>query len=222
MIDFAEARRIMVEGQVRTFDVTDLRVLEALSEVPRERFVSESDRMIAYIDRDLPAPGRDGGPQRFLLKPAILAKLLQAAGPGPSDHVLDVGCATGYSSAVLAKLARSVVALEEDPILAETAKKNLSDLGISNTKVVTGPLFSGVSPEAPFQVIAVEGAMEVEPKELFAQLAEGGRLVGVRGRVPFGKGMIYRACGGTVTGLPFFDFGAPVLPGFTKPPQFVF
>jgi protein-L-isoaspartate(D-aspartate) O-methyltransferase len=222
MIDFAELRRTMVEGQLRTVDVTDLRVLAAISEVPRERFVPESARAIAYLDRDLVLPTRDGSATRFLIKPAVMAKLIQAAAPQETDHVLDVACGSGYSSAILAKLAHDVVALEEDAALAQMANENLAALGITNVKVVTGPLPAGVPGTTPFQVILVNGGMEIEPKELFAQLDEGGRLAGVWGGTPFGKGMVYRCSAGNVTGLPIFDFGAPVLPGFAKPPQFVF
>ena len=124
MIDFALARRMMVDGQVRTSDVTDLRIVAAMLELPRERFVSEADADLAYLDTDLPAVGAAAGEQvRHLLKPMVLAKLVQAAAVKAEDRVLDVGCATGYSAALLGRLARSVAALEQDPLLARLARE---------------------------------------------------------------------------------------------------
>src|SRR5215471_12065773 len=118
MIDFAAARRMMVEGQVRTSDVSDLRIIAAMLELPRERFVPEAKAALAYLDADVPVTEAQGGnPVRRLLKPMVLAKLVQAAAIQASDHVFDVGCATGYSSALLARLARSVIALEEEETL---------------------------------------------------------------------------------------------------------
>jgi protein-L-isoaspartate(D-aspartate) O-methyltransferase len=150
----------------------------------------------------------------------VLAKLVQAAGIRASDNVLDIGCATGYSSALLARLARSVVALEEDPALAKQAEKNLA--GLANVTVVSGPLTHGWSERAPYDVILLNGAIEVVPEDLCRQLNEGGRLVCVLGRAPAGKGMLYVSVGGDVSGRPVFDAAAPLLPGFTKPSSFVF
>ena len=133
-----------------------------------------------------------GGEVRRLLKPMVLAKLIQAAEVGENDHVLDVGCATGYSSAVLARLARAVVALEEDAALARQAAENLQASGASNVRVVTGPLPQGWPAEAPYDVIFVNGAIEIEPQALARQMREGGRLVAVKGRAPNGKAMLYR------------------------------
>ena len=139
MIDFALARRMMVDGQVRTSDVTDLRIIAAMLELPRERFVSAADTDLAYLDTDVPAIQGAGGEQvRHLLKPMVLAKLIQAAAVKPDDRVLDVGCATGYSAALLARLARSVVALEQDPVLVRLARDNLQAVGAGNATVVTG------------------------------------------------------------------------------------
>src|SRR5690349_1619022 len=136
MTDFAAARRMMVDGQVRPNDVQDLRIIAAMLEIPRERFVSASNAPFAYADVDLPV-GPDSRSTRALLKPMVLAKMAQAAGVRASDRVLDVGCATGYSSAVLARLAQSVVALEEDSALAKMAEGALTDLGASNVTVVS-------------------------------------------------------------------------------------
>jgi protein-L-isoaspartate(D-aspartate) O-methyltransferase len=223
MNDFATARRMMVDGQVRTSDVTDPRIIAAMLEIARERFVPQAQAGLAYLDFDVPvAPAAAGQPARRLLKPMVLAKLIHAAEVDDNDHVLDVACATGYSSAVLARLARSVVALEEDAALARLATENLAALGVANARVVTGPLTQGWPAEAPYDVIVVNGAIEIEPQALFRQLKDGGRLVAVKGGAPGGHAMVYRSVGGDVSGWPVFDAGAPLLPGFAAPAEFVF
>jgi len=223
MIDFALARRMMVDGQVRTSDVTDLRIIAAMLELPRERFVAAADIDLAYLDTDVPAIQGTGGEQvRHLLKPMVLAKLIQAAAVKTGDRVLDVGCATGYSSALLARLARSVVALEEDPALVRFAQEALAAVGAGNVTVVTGPLTQGWQAAAPYDVIFVNGATEIAPDTLCRQLKDGGRLVAVVGRTPTGRAMVYRAVEADVSGWPVFDAAAPLLPGFAAPPQFVF
>ena len=161
-------------------------------------------------------------PVRRLLKPMVLAKMVQAAAVKAGDHVLDVGCATGYSSALLARLARSVVALEEDPALARLARENLEAVGAGNVTVVTGPLTEGWRAQAPYDVIFVNGATEIVPDALCRELKDGGRLVAVVGRVPTGRAMLYRLVAGDVSGWPIFDATAPLLPGFAAPPAFVF
>jgi protein-L-isoaspartate(D-aspartate) O-methyltransferase len=224
MIDFAAARRMMVDCQVRTSDVTDLALIAAMQELQRERFLPEANAALAYLDLDVPVTEtKDGAAvRRRLLKPAVLAKLLQAAEVRPSDHVLDVGCATGYASAILARLARSVVALEEDPSLARLAEENLHAVGARNVTVVSGALGEGWPPAASYEVILLNGASEVPPASLYRQLKDGGRLVGVVGRVPATKAMLYRAIGRDVSGWPIFDAAAPLLPGFEQPATFAF
>ena len=223
MIDFTAARRMMVDGQVRTSDVTDRRIIAAMLELPRERFVPATNADLAYLDRDVPAVPATGGEQvRRLLKPMVLAKLVQAAAVKSGDHVLDVGCASGYSSAVLARLAHSVVALEGDSALARLADENLAAVGANNATLVIGPLTQGWPAKAPYDVIFVNGAVEVVPDALRAQLEDGGRLVAVVGRAPMGRAMLYRAVAGGVSGWPIFDAAAPLLPGFAAPPAFVF
>lgn len=220
MIDFVAARRMMVDGQVRTSDVTDLRLIAAMLEVPRERFLPEGQAALAYLDRDLPVGAAGEGGPRHLIKPMVLAKLMQAAEIGEGDHVLDVGCATGYSSAVLGRLAGSVIALEQEPSLAHRAAETLR--AMPNVTVVIGPLRAGWPAAAPYDVIFLNGATEVAPRTLLQQLKEGGRLVGVLGRAPNGRGMLYRASGAEPSGRPIFDAAAPVLPGLARPETFVF
>jgi protein-L-isoaspartate(D-aspartate) O-methyltransferase len=218
MVDFAQARRTMVDCQVRTSDVTDLRVIAAMQEVARERFVPAARRAIAYLDRDVPV--NDAG--RALLKPMVLGKLLQAAAVVSTDRVLDVGCATGYSSAVLARLAARVTALEEDAALAAAAGEALAATGASNVAVAAGSLVAGWPDGAPYDVILLQGASEVAPDSLLAQLADGGRLLAVIGSGPMGKAAIYRKAGKHATAQPLFDAAAPLLPGFAKAPAFIF
>lgn len=218
MIDFAAARRMMVDGQVRTADVTDPRLLAAMGDLPRERFAPPSKAELSYLDLDLPAG--EGSGVRRLLKPMVLAKLLQIAEIGQTDHVLDVGCATGYSSALLSQLAGSVVALEEDRTLARAAEQALA--GLSNVTVVIGPLVTGWPLAEPYDVVVMQGATEVVPDALLRQLKDGGRLVCIFGSVPQRKAMIYRKVDGEVSGRPMFDAAASVLPGFSRAPGFVF
>ena len=223
MLDFAAARRTMVDSQVRTNDVTDLRIVAAMLELPRERFVAQDKTDLAYADLDVPAAAaRPSQPPRRLLKPMVVAKLAQAAEITAGDHVLDVGCATGYSAALLARLAQSVVALEEDAALAKLAAENLAAVGARNATVVTGPLPQGWPPAAPYDVILVDGAVEIVPEALRQQLKDGGRLVAVLGRTPAGRAMVYRSVRGDVSGWPVFDASAPLLPGFAAPTIFVF
>jgi protein-L-isoaspartate(D-aspartate) O-methyltransferase len=219
MTDFAQARRMMVEGQIRTYDVTELNLLAAFDEVPRERFVPERSRAIAYLDRDVPV---DETGARYLLKPMVLARLIQAAEVDEGGRVLDVGCATGYSSAILSKLARRVVALDEDDALTAFAARTLAAVGADNVQVITGTLTDGSPREAPYDVILLNGSTEVAPQALLDQLADGGRLVVVFGRAPIGRGTVYRRSGAHVSAHAEFDAVAPLLPGFSKPPAFVF
>jgi protein-L-isoaspartate(D-aspartate) O-methyltransferase len=223
MIDFAAARRMMVDGQVRTSDVTDLRLIAVMQEIPRELFLPESKAALAYLDMDVPVTeAGNGGPGRRLLKPMVLAKLLQAADIRASDHVLDAGCASGYAAAILAQLAHSVVALEQDPLLARQAEANLRAVGAVNVTVVVGPLTEGSPTDGPYDVILLDGSAEVAPKALLRQLKDGGRLVGVLGRAPVARAMLYRAVGNECSGRPIFDAAAPLLPGFAQPPSFAF
>jgi protein-L-isoaspartate(D-aspartate) O-methyltransferase len=222
-MDFATARRMMVDGQVRTSDVTNLQLIAAMLDIPRERFVPAASADIAYLDRDVPVSERLEGPtSRRLLKPMVLAKLIQAAEIRGTDRVLDVACATGYSSAILARLAGEVVALEEDADLAVKARQTLSELGAGNVVVVEGALAGGWPELSPYDVVVMNGRSEIVPQGLCRQLRDRGRLVGIFGEGMAAKAMIYLSEAGEVSGRVLFDAAAPLLPGFAKPPVFVF
>jgi protein-L-isoaspartate(D-aspartate) O-methyltransferase len=217
MTDFATARRHMVDGQVRTADVTDLRILAAMLEIPRENFVPSSAAGLAYLDLDL-AVGEAG--VRRLLKPMVLAKLIHAANVTSSDRVLDVGCSTGYAAAILSRIAGQVIALEQDSGLAQTARAALASQ--SSVNVVSGPLIAGWPQGAPYDVILLEGATEIAPHTFLGQLKDGARLVCVLGSGPAAKAMLYCRSGEELGGRPIFDASAAVLPGFARAPVFAF
>lgn len=221
--DFSSQRIKMVDGQLRTTDVTNAAILDAMGAIPRERFVGEEWRALAYIDEDVRvAPARGGVGPRYLMEPSPLAKLLQLAEIKTTDRVLDVGCATGYSAAVLSKLAASVVALESDPDLASAAATTLAALGCDNVTVVTGPLHRGHEAAAPYDVILVGGSVEQTPDALLAQLSEGGRLVVVEGKGNAGRARVYLRNEGVVTGRNAFNAAIKSLPGFELTHAFEF
>ena len=216
MTDFAAARRHMVDGQVRPADVTDLRIISAMLEIPRERFLPPAASGLAYLDLDVPVG--EGG--RRLLKPMVLAKLIHAADLAGTDRVLDVGCTTGYGAAVLARIAGEVLALEQDERLAEAAKAHLANT--PNASVVAGPLAAGWPAAGPYDVILLEGASEIAPEPLFRQLKDGGRLLCVMGAGPGAKATLFSRTGDDIGARQIFDATAAVLPGFVKPLEFAF
>ncbi|ABS64610.1 protein-L-isoaspartate(D-aspartate) O-methyltransferase [Parvibaculum lavamentivorans DS-1] len=220
MTDFAAARHNMVESQVRINSVTDRRVIDALSAIPRERFVPQSSQGIAYMDEDVRIAG--GKPPRFLMEPRVFAKMVQLAEIGPEDLVLDVGCGTGYSTAVLARLAGTVVALECDENLAASAGATLSDLGVDNAAVLPGALTEGCAKQAPYDVIFINGMIGSVPDALQNQLRDGGRLVAVVGDGISGRARLYVRSGETFSGRDAFDANIGFLPGFEPVESFVF
>lgn len=223
MIDFAKARTIMVDTQIRTESVTDHDIIAAMSEIPREMFLAPALRPFAYIDDDILVKDAEGGnPARYLIRPTPLARMLQAAEIGQSDFALIVGSPTGYAAAVLARLAGSVVALESDETLAANASEALTEQGIDNVAVVTGPLEAGYPSEAPYDVILLGGAVEEIPQPLFEQLKEGGRLVGVLGYGRAAPAMVFTHTDDDFGGRSVFDVHLPPLPGFQRPRSFVF
>jgi protein-L-isoaspartate(D-aspartate) O-methyltransferase len=220
MTDFDQSRRKMVDNQLRTNDVTDHRILDAMELVPRERFVPAAKKAVAYIDEDLPVGSSHTG--RVVMKPHIFGKLVQLAEIREEDVVLIVGAGTGYSSAIVSKLAASVVALEENEDLAKTATDVLVDLGIENAVVVEGPLAEGYASEGPYDVVLIDGAVEVLPDDLTNQLKPDGRLVVVEGLGGAGAAKLYQKSGDAVSSRFGFNASVGLLPGFSKAEVFVF
>lgn len=222
MTDSTEQRLNMVESQVRPSDVTDRRIIRAMLEVPREAFAPAAQQALAYRDEDLPVtPPAAGSDGRYLLAPRVLAKLIQLAEVGPDSTVLDVGCASGYSSAVLARLGKRVVALESDGALATLARRALQELHAARVEVIEGPLPAGAPSKGPFDAILLNGAVPAVPQALLDQLADGGRLVAVVRDGPIGRARVWRKSGGVCDARSVFDAGAKPLPGFETRKEFV-
>ena len=217
MYDFEDARRRMVSGQIRVHDVTDKRIQDAMVRLPRERFVPRSQHAHAYADMEIA-----GGEGRTLMRPRDFAKLIQAADLRSRDIVLDIACARGYSTAVLADICETVVGLEDNDEAIERATARLSEVGADNAVVVRGELKDGVPDQGPFDVIVVNGAVEVVPDAWFDQLAEGGRLAVVVREGPVGRATIFWRAGGKIDEWEAFDATQPVLPGFEREAGFVF
>lgn len=217
MPDFAVQRFNMVESQVRPNDVTDPRILAALGEVPRERFVPAGKQGIAY--QDAPIELVKG---RFLLEPRTFAKLLTLIAPDAADKVLDIGCATGYSTAVLGKLAASVIGIEQDADLVRMACDSVPAVGIRNATIIQGLLVGGCKDHAPFDAILINGAVEKVPDAILSQLKEGGRLATVIRAGEVGRGRLYLRENGRIGYRDTFDSPAPLLAGFREEVGFVF
>jgi protein-L-isoaspartate(D-aspartate) O-methyltransferase len=226
MIDFARRRLTMVDTQLRPNEVTDTRLIAAMSALPRECFVPERFRAFAYIDEGIEVfPAIDAAPARFLLAPMVLARLVQLAAVEPGDAVLDVGCATGYSAAILGRLGREVVGVEPEPELAKAARTNLRVLELANVEIVEGALARGCPQKGPYDVILLNGSVPAPPESLYGQLKEGGRLAAILSRPgpgAQGKATLFVKAEGEVSGLPHFDAGAAPLPGFSRESSFSF
>ena len=217
MTGMAERRTNMVNSQILTNKVTDAALEEALRTVPKEAFLPKSMHPVAYLDCALEiAPGR------YILEPMIFARMLQAAELTEDSMVLDVSCTTGYSTAVIAKIAGNVVGLEMDEALAEKANATLNEMGIDNAAVVTGDCAEGLESQGPYDVIFVNGAVGDVPDCWIEQLAEGGRIIGIQR----GKGLGSAQCWiKTETGIghtPLFDANCAHVPGLTPAQEFQF
>jgi protein-L-isoaspartate(D-aspartate) O-methyltransferase len=221
MSGFATARQKMVDGQVRTSDVTDIRILDAMLAVPREAFVPEKQRALAYLDRDLDL-SEGGGASRFLIKPAVSARMLQAAEINDTDKVLVAGSAPAYTAVVAAKLAGQVVATEIDATEVTKAKEVLAQLGLTNVTFTASPPARGEPDSAPYDVIVLDGATEITPDQLYSQLKEGGRLVGIFAMTCPSRATIVTRSHGDFGSRVLFDASAPLVPGLQRVPAFVF
>lgn len=223
MMDFEAARIKMVDNQIRTTDVTSHPVLTAFLTVPREAFVPEKSKLLAYVDTDIEiAPAASGKHPRYLMEASPLAKLLQLAEISKDDVVFEIGCGTGYTAALLSLLAGSVVALECDETLAAEASKNLSALGYSNVTVVAGELEKGYAAQAPYDVIFINGAVEEVPATVLQQLRDGGRLIAVQGYGNAARAKVFVREHGSFSESPFFNASVKPLPGFAKSKEFTF
>lgn len=217
MADFAEHRRIMVDTQIRPSDVTSFPILDAMLTIPREAFVPDAARALAYV----------GGPvalsaTRQLMEPRTIAKMLQSLDVTPSDLVLEIAPGLGYTTALLARLAEAVVAVEEDEALAAEAEAALSAQGADNAALLCAPLTKGSAKNGPYDVIVAFGGVEEMPQSLIDQLKDGGRIMAVFMQGPLGEARLGRKLGGTVSWRMEFNATAPLLPGFAKVPGFVF
>ncbi|MGO9483501.1 MAG: protein-L-isoaspartate O-methyltransferase family protein [Rhodomicrobium sp.] len=222
-MNFKTAHLAMVESQIRPNGVRDPRLLNAFASVPRECFVPDSQKALAYMDEAvLAVPATPQSPARHLLSPMVLARMLQFADPFETDRALDVGGATGYSAAILSKVCGNVHALELSESLGKEMERCLGSAGIDAVSVHHGALDAGLAAEKPFDLILVNGGVSSEPKELLDQLAEGGRLVTIVRKGWLGHAYLFTKASGAVSGRPIFDAGAEFLPGFEPKPEFVF
>ncbi|TDL84313.1 protein-L-isoaspartate O-methyltransferase [Palleronia sediminis] len=215
MSDFAEARRVMVDTQVRPSDITLFPIIEAMLSIPREEFVPSAMRSTAYLGEHIPI-----GPDRVILDPRTLAKLLETADIQPTHLVLDLGAGHGYSTAVIAHLAEAVVAVEPDEALAREAESALAEAGIDNAAVECAELVDGAPAHAPYDVIVVQGGVQVVPDAIIAQLREGGRIVCLFIEGHLGTCRLGIKVDGRMNWRYAFNGDAPVLPGFAKVPEF--
>jgi len=217
-MDYALSRSNMIEGQIKTNRVADPYVLDAMGAVPREVFVPTSKKGVAYIDDAL-----EVGNGRFVLEPMVLARMLETAELNENDIVLDIGCNTGYSTAVLAKIVSMVVAIESDEELATAATNNLNQIGIDNAVVVSGDMKDGVEKQAPYNVILFNGAVSQVPDSIKKQLADGGRLLVIeQGKATMSNVCVYTRNGDIFSKHDIMEAGVATLPGFEQEQAFTF
>ena len=216
-MDFAAARRNMVDCQILPNRVDDQRIVDALLKIPREKFVPDNLTGIAYVDEIVPLGG-----QRYVMEAMVVARLLQTAALNAEDVALSIGCGTGYATAVLAQIVDTVVAVEPDKGLAQRANENLAAIGLDNVAIVEGKLEDGNIEQGPYNVIFFDGAVQTVPDAICDQLAEGGRLVAIVAGERVGTAYLYSRFGGVISKREVFDAGTPLLPGFGKQKAFVF
>ncbi len=215
MPDFQTRRTMMVDTQVRPADVTKFPIIDAMLRVPREAFVPAALREVAYLGENVPI-----APARVVLEPRTLAKMLDALDIGPRDLVLDVGCGLGYSTAVIARLAEAVVAVEATGGFAAEAEAVLAREGVDNAAVIAGDLAAGAPKHGPYDVIAIQGGVEEVPQAILDQLKDGGRIGALFMQGPLGQVRIGFRDAGRMTWRFAFNAAAPVLPGFAAPRGF--
>ncbi|MFN3835795.1 MAG: protein-L-isoaspartate O-methyltransferase family protein [Glycocaulis sp.] len=215
MSDFAQARRQMVNSQIRPADVTDRALQDAMASIPRERFLPRSLGGSAYADMEI-----DLGHGRRFMRPRDFAKLVQAAAVKPGELVLDLAAGRGYSTAILSRLCETVIGLESEADFASKAEGALSDVGADNAVIVTGDLKKGAPDQGPFNVIFVNGAVEEMPSAWLDQLADGGRLVVIVRQNGVGRAHVFTRNGNAVGSRVVFDSMTALLPGFEQADAF--
>ncbi|MFK7752750.1 MAG: protein-L-isoaspartate O-methyltransferase [Sedimentitalea sp.] len=215
MTDFAARRRMMVDTQVRPSDVTKFPIIDAMLSVPREVFVPDAQREAAYADATL-----DLGDGRVLVEPRTLAKMLDAVDVSNDELVLDIGCGYGYSSAIVARMAQAVVAVEEDADIAQEAQSLLSGIGADNVVLHAGPLAEGAAEHGPYDVILVQGGVENVPAAITDQLKDGGRIACLYMDGALGSLRVGYKSANRISWRFEFNAGAPVLAGFTRQQDF--
>ena len=222
-MNFAQARENMIEGQIKPNKVNDARILEALRSTAKEKFVQSGLQPICYIDEDIEIIKG-----RFLLEPVTFARMINEANIGSDDIILDVGCLMGYSTAVLSKLGNTVIGLENDTHLVESATKILNDTECYNVAIYKGEFIDGLAAQAPYDVIFINGAVHEVPEIYFDQLNEAGRLVCVQsdpskmGRAGMGEVVMYQKMGGVISSKRLFDAAVPYLSGLGPKERFTF
>lgn len=220
MTDFLQARANMVDCQIHTSGIVDSKVLNSFGSVPRELFVPEKIRDIAYADESL-----DIGQGRFLLEPAVHAKMVQETQPKPDDVVLDIGCASGYSSAILSPIVTTIIALENNKRQMDKATRLWNQLGTCNIALIEGDLAKGVADQSPYSLIIINGAVTKVPEAILEQLSVGGRLVTIIKKQdnPIGHATLFmKSDNGSISSKPLFDANAPFIGGFEQKTSFEF
>ena len=215
MADFSALRSMMVDTQIRPSDVTKYPIIDAMLRIERERFVPDASRATAYMDGAVSL-----GAGRAMLEPRVFAKLLDALDIESDELVLDVGAGLGYSSAVIARMAQAVVAVENDEDLVADAESALSDIGADNAVVVFGDLSAGAEQHGPFDVLIIQGAIEDIPAALLDQLKDGGRIGAIFSEGALGVARVGLKRGKTVNWRDVFNANAEILPGFERAREF--
>ena len=216
---FSHARQTMVDCQIRPTKLTDEAIVDAFATVPREAFVGRNQRAIAYVDEDLPLPGG-----RCMMEPMVMARMIQAMQVSKGDNVLVIGAATGYGTAILGKLAGSVIAVETRTQMVEKAQETLVSIGTDNAVALKGRLTDGFAKEGPYDAILIEGAVETVPDQILAQMSGEGRLVAVwrPDGHPVGVASLWSKAGDGFSRMPLFDAQVPLLDEFRAKQEFVF
>ena len=218
-MDFKIARKNMVENQIRANKVTSLNVINAFLDVPREKFVPDALQEISYVDEDIQLSRN-----RFMMKPMILARLFQSLNLKGNENILHVGSNSGYGSAILSRMCSSVISLESDKKLFETSIHTFSNMGFDNVVPLHGSMENGVEKEAPFDIIFIEGSIETEPKSLFGQLNENGKLIAIirPANIKIGKAKLFFKISNEIGLENLFDAQVSKLSIFKSKTKFLF